>query len=254
MEQRLDCEIVQDLLPGYIEHLTSEGTNMNVKKHLDGCPKCREIHQQMTQEIEVAPVTEAKEVKTFLTRTKLRYGMMGLGVLCAIGIIVCLIVNLALERTITWAVIPVAGILYGYLGIHVFAVSKKHRFLSGLLVYSVLLIPLLWVFDAGMHYLMGEKERWFWSAALPIALIWLAFVWASVFTKLIFKWNVLYCFGILCFLAIPGNYFTNWLAEGYISFESGMLNFIINSVCSVVGGFTFLAGGRYWDAHKKNRV
>ena len=36
----LSCAIVEDLLPTYVERLTSEETNMAVEAHLASCPAC----------------------------------------------------------------------------------------------------------------------------------------------------------------------------------------------------------------------
>ena len=36
----LSCAIVEDLLPTYVEGLTSEETNMAVEAHLASCPAC----------------------------------------------------------------------------------------------------------------------------------------------------------------------------------------------------------------------
>lgn len=51
----MKCNIVQDLLPNYIDGLSSEETNDEVKKHLEGCANCRMIYEAMsanvTQEI-----------------------------------------------------------------------------------------------------------------------------------------------------------------------------------------------------------
>lgn len=47
----MKCHIVQDLLPNYIDGLNSEETNVEVKKHLADCPKCRAFHEKMTAEL-----------------------------------------------------------------------------------------------------------------------------------------------------------------------------------------------------------
>ena len=37
----LTCEIVEDLMPGYIEGVTGEATNTAIRAHLAGCPCCQ---------------------------------------------------------------------------------------------------------------------------------------------------------------------------------------------------------------------
>lgn len=43
----MKCCIVIDLLPGYIDGLTSEETNEEIEKHLESCTSCRTIYRQM---------------------------------------------------------------------------------------------------------------------------------------------------------------------------------------------------------------
>ena len=40
MSDKLRCEIVQDLLPSYVDGLTSDETNEAVKDHLADCEMC----------------------------------------------------------------------------------------------------------------------------------------------------------------------------------------------------------------------
>ena len=47
-----DCKIVQDLLPNYIDKLTSEETNSFVEKHLEECNECHEIIENMKKDFE----------------------------------------------------------------------------------------------------------------------------------------------------------------------------------------------------------
>lgn len=47
MKNDLSCELVQDLLPSYVDHLTSETTNSAIETHLNGCASCRQIADEM---------------------------------------------------------------------------------------------------------------------------------------------------------------------------------------------------------------
>lgn len=49
---KLDCEIVQDLLPGYIEKLTSDYTRHAVEEHLKECNTCYDTYISMCGELE----------------------------------------------------------------------------------------------------------------------------------------------------------------------------------------------------------
>ena len=47
MCEQLRCEIVQDLLPSYVDGLTSEVTTQAVNDHLASCKSCRQICERM---------------------------------------------------------------------------------------------------------------------------------------------------------------------------------------------------------------
>lgn len=67
-EHKLDCCVVRDLLPSYIEELTEPETAAQVKAHLEGCPPCREVEAAMRAglTVERAP----KPSLNFLKRVK----------------------------------------------------------------------------------------------------------------------------------------------------------------------------------------
>ena len=41
------CEVIQDLLPLYVDGACSESSVEIIKEHLESCPECREIYQQL---------------------------------------------------------------------------------------------------------------------------------------------------------------------------------------------------------------
>lgn len=66
MKTDLTCSIVQDLLPNYIEKLTSADTNIAMEEHLENCENCRKTYEQMSADIvslEKVPVIELKFLK-----------------------------------------------------------------------------------------------------------------------------------------------------------------------------------------------
>ena len=73
MKSELKCSIVRDLLPNYIEKLTSEDTNEAVEEHLKACGDCNEAYEQMVADMgnmEKAPAVELKFLKK-IKRTRL---------------------------------------------------------------------------------------------------------------------------------------------------------------------------------------
>ena len=72
MSWKLPCEIVQDLLPSYVDSLTSPVTGEAVRTHLDTCTSCRDCYERMRVPEEQPPPGEREELD-FLRRTKRRH-------------------------------------------------------------------------------------------------------------------------------------------------------------------------------------
>lgn len=84
MENKLQCEIVQDLLPSYVDGLTSDVTNEAIRGHMETCDVCRNMKERMQEPKQVdSDLSQDKEID-FLkkTRSKTRH-KIGLSVLLA---------------------------------------------------------------------------------------------------------------------------------------------------------------------------
>ena len=79
MSKKLECEIVQDLLPMYVDQLTSDYTTQRIKEHLKECPPCHEIYDLMTdaEEKHIEHKKEAKKLKRYLKKIKLLHVIIG---------------------------------------------------------------------------------------------------------------------------------------------------------------------------------
>lgn len=47
----MKCDIIRDLMPGYIDDLLSEASSHMVREHLEDCEDCRRVYAQMEEEI-----------------------------------------------------------------------------------------------------------------------------------------------------------------------------------------------------------
>jgi hypothetical protein len=54
MKDDYPCEIIRDLLPAYIDGLTSADTNEAVREHLQSCAECKKIYDSMRTELVIA--------------------------------------------------------------------------------------------------------------------------------------------------------------------------------------------------------
>ena len=51
MKEKKECKIVQDLLPNYIEGLTTKETNEYIEEHINNCVECQTILKNMKDDI-----------------------------------------------------------------------------------------------------------------------------------------------------------------------------------------------------------
>lgn len=59
----MKCEIIQDLLPSYIEKLTSLHSNEEIEKHLASCDNCLQTYKEMTAPADLnVPMVDTEEM------------------------------------------------------------------------------------------------------------------------------------------------------------------------------------------------
>ena len=91
---KIPCAVIKDLLPLYIDGLTSEETNALVEEHLAECDGCRLTYQVMKENAEEAakPTSEDRREIDFLKKNKRKnrsilWGSLGLALLLVIIIL-----------------------------------------------------------------------------------------------------------------------------------------------------------------------
>lgn len=92
MKNKIPCEIIKDLLPSYIDKLTSEESNIVIKEHLLECESCRDVVKRMDKEDEVITEEDKKEID-FLKKSKKKHRR---NIVIVIGLIALLYVNMTL--------------------------------------------------------------------------------------------------------------------------------------------------------------
>lgn len=64
MKSEINCKIIQDLLPNYIENLTNEETNIFIEEHLSTCNNCKNILENMKNDLRLnSPHNDHREIK-----------------------------------------------------------------------------------------------------------------------------------------------------------------------------------------------
>lgn len=67
---RRECEIVRDLLPNYIDKLTSGETNKFIEEHIKTCEDCRRIYDNMKIEFYKQEKDEKESINFFKKHKK----------------------------------------------------------------------------------------------------------------------------------------------------------------------------------------
>lgn len=83
MDHKLDCCVVRDLLPAYIEELTEEETTARVREHLEGCEACQSLERDMRAQVPLEKVP--RRALNFLKRVK-RTRLIAAGVTLALAL------------------------------------------------------------------------------------------------------------------------------------------------------------------------
>lgn len=76
--QDLNCEIIEDLLPSYIENLTNDFTNKSIENHLNKCKECEETFKLLSKELKCNEPKEIKNFQSFLRKIKIKNIILGL--------------------------------------------------------------------------------------------------------------------------------------------------------------------------------
>ena len=88
MKNDLTCAVVRDLLPSYVEGLTSDETNTAVESHLSACPDCMARKNAMAAPAEPAETAEQSREVDYLKTVKRKSGRrVVLAIACTLAVI-----------------------------------------------------------------------------------------------------------------------------------------------------------------------
>ncbi len=216
MNNEITCAVVKDLLPNYIDKLTSDETNRKMEAHFQSCEACTKERDDMLKEIETETAPDVKDFKKFMTKTKLFYVLKGVFyALFGISVLTCFIVDIAANRRLTWSLIVDAALIFVFIPAFTAIYSKTHKLIKAAAACSFLLLPMLYVFALVIqaNEYAPQSDGWFLHYAIPISLIWIIILWIFIliaaFTKINF-WNAT---GILLLTVIFGSAATDAIAD-----------------------------------------
>lgn len=246
MNKELECEIVKDLLPLYVDRMVSDVTKQRIEGHLEHCKECTQVYQNMDFNLEEEKQSsEVQDVKRFLKKTKKMYFLYGLGGLSFIALIVCMIVDLTLNKGVTWSIIVASAILFANALMYTILVCTKNKAYMTMSVVSIGTVALLFTIQISRYYLMNTGTLWIFRYGFPIMLLWLSVIWVPVICKCTFKWQIWDCIVIFLVMELIGNYVTKLITGDYVLNDLwSMHNFIGNGLGGTIGAVLFGILGR----------
>lgn len=246
MVKELDCNIVKDLLPLYVDGMLSDESKRSVENHIKICSSCKEIYENMIAPIDAEKAPELSNVKKYLNRTKLMYFLYGLIGIGFIAIMVCLIVDLSMNGKVTWSFIPGTSIIYADAIIGSLLICKKNKLLKTMMVISIGAVLLLIAIQISRYYMIGTGDLWIFKYGMPIMILWIVAVWIPVLLWHFFKLNVCYCISILLLVAIAGNYMTKLITGDFTKVQDlwSISHFIESDLGNIIGAIIFAVVGK----------
>ena len=82
----MKCEIIRDLLPSYVDGLTSEESNREITAHVAECAPCKEILEQMQEEVQEKAPKEKRKINPFRKFNRRMRRAVAMAVVICIGV------------------------------------------------------------------------------------------------------------------------------------------------------------------------
>lgn len=165
---------------------------------------------------------------------------------CVIAAIVCLICNLAINKSITWASYPLAALPFAWVIATPALLFKKYKVLFSLAAFSVFCLPFLYILER-----VTPVNGWFAALGVPAAITSIIAVWITYFLIKYVKLNWWYMSAALFFLyGVVVSAVVNYFTFTFLDISFFKLSNIINILsCAVVVALLVIIG-YYKNANK----
>ncbi len=189
----MDCKIVEDLLPLYVDNCCSEETRQAVQAHLAGCPDCRKVLEAMgsplpTTEMKTEKPSRIKEWKASVLQSVLLFAAFG-----------AVTFGVTMENKIGWAdllngfwamavVVPATGFLLSLANWYFVRLYKSRVAFSWAccgMTAGAILICFVWTLE---HYQWSLESGAFWMKLLICSGFALVPVGFCALSKLLSDW------------------------------------------------------------------
>ena len=94
MENKISCDVIKDLLPTYLDELTSEESNQMIEAHINECAECKKTLENMrTPEIDEEQIEIEKKEIDFLKKSRKHLEtVLGVTIGLAIAIVIVVLI------------------------------------------------------------------------------------------------------------------------------------------------------------------
>ena len=82
----MKCEIIRDLLPSYVDGLTSAESNREIETHIEDCTPCKEILRQMQEDVQEKEPKAKRKINPFRKFNRRMIGAVTVAVAVCIGV------------------------------------------------------------------------------------------------------------------------------------------------------------------------
>ena len=161
-------------------------------------------------------------------------------VACLIAIIACVIVNIAIDRKITWSLYPIVSVPFGWL---VFSplIIKKHGVVFSICSLMLFILPFLYLLDK-----ITPVESWFFPLGIPSATVGMITIWVVFllfrFVNIILSYK---CAISIFFIGVFACPVINHYVDRFLDTGPRLFNNIINILsCVVIAVVIFVLGYR----------
>ena len=97
IKQKLQCEIVQDILPLYYDGVVSEVTHKAVSEHLEGCEICAKEYEYLCEELpqEIEKNDDKSVIKSKFEGMKKKFKKKNIVMIALVSLVICTVMIIA---------------------------------------------------------------------------------------------------------------------------------------------------------------
>ena len=151
-----------------------------------------------------------------------------ISVLFFIAIGVCIIVDFAINKRITWAGYPVISIVFSWVILLPLLLAKRKKVLLSLITSTVATIPFLFLLDS-----LTPSDSWAYGLGTPIAVIAIVTTWIVLLMFRYLKINYWYKSAVAVFLyGVIMSPATNFFVDRFLMDKSSHL-FNLNNLVNI---------------------